>query len=317
MSARPDERVAARIALLPPTAQIDAETLLSRDGPADSAAQGKVSANRRCRLLRCAAGWAALNLARDEDVALIPALTGGGEDWSAIRAYGRTVDAEAFVTAACDLHLPASRLGEAPVADLVPPRAASPPVSGLRVVDCSALWAGPLCSGLLRSAGAHVVRIESCGRPDPTPLSSPRLDARLNGRKRRLALDLRGREGREQLLAEILAADVLVTSARPRALKALGLEPVALLAARPNLVWAAFTAHGWAADRVGFGDDCAVAGGLVRHTRNGPHFLADALADPLTGLEGALSILSCIGEVHGGLLDISMSSIAAAYTGLA
>ena len=48
-------------------------------------------------------------------------------------------------------------LGDAP---------ARPDVTGLLVVDLSALWAGPLCGGLLAGAGATVVKVESTHRPD-------------------------------------------------------------------------------------------------------------------------------------------------------
>ncbi len=316
MNALLDGVLASRMALLPAKAQIDTETLLSRDLPAGAVARGRMAANRYCRLLRCRRGWSALNLARDDDFALIPALTGGGTDWLSVRSYAAAVDAETFVAAACDLHLPVARLGEAAPAVLAQPRSAGAAVSRLRVVDCSALWAGPLCSGLLAAAGAQVLRIQSCGRPDPTPQSSPRLDQRINGNKQHLVLDFSIREGRQRLLAEVLAADVLVTSARSCALARLGLDPAAMLAARPGLIWLAITAHGWAAERVGFGDDCAVAGGLVGWTGRNPYFLADALADPLTGLEGAVAVLARVAEGRGGLLDLSLAGTAAAYAGL-
>lgn len=61
------------------------------------------------------------------------------------------------------------------------------------------------------------------------------------------------------------------------------------LAVQSGLVWAAITAHGWAEDRVGFGDDCAAAGGLASWVDGEQRLVGDALADPLTGLEGALA----------------------------
>jgi crotonobetainyl-CoA:carnitine CoA-transferase CaiB-like acyl-CoA transferase len=179
------------------------------------------------------------------------------------------------------------------------------------VIDLSALWAGPLCAGLLAQAGSEVVRIESLGRPDPTPDASPRLDAFLNGDKARLPLDLRSEAGRTRLRAEIDQADVLVTSARPAALAQLGLTPQRL----SHLTWVAITAHGFtgaAADRVGFGDDCAAAGGLLDQELGEPRFLGDALADPLTGLEAALAVLAG----QRGLIDMAMARVAAAYAAM-
>jgi crotonobetainyl-CoA:carnitine CoA-transferase CaiB-like acyl-CoA transferase len=41
---------------------------------------------------------------------------------------------------------------------------------------------------------------------------------------------------------------------------------------------------------VAFGDDAAVAGGLVGRSAAGPVFCGDAIADPLTGLESVLAV---------------------------
>lgn len=280
--------------------------LLERDAPGGLAAPGLTSANRHCRLLRCADGWAALNLARPDDLDLIPALTGGaGDDWAAVAHWASQHDTDAVRRAGLELQLPLAVVGEAAPQPLVPANGTTVP---RKVVDLSALWAGPLCAGLLARAGARVVRIVSLGRPDPTPQSSPRLDARINAGKELCELDLRTAAGRAALLAELADADVLVTSARPAALARLGLEPARL----PHLTWAAITAHGFTgpgALRVGFGDDCAAAGGMVDWQGDEPRFRGDALADPLTGLEAALAVLA--GKT--GLIDLAMACVAAAY----
>lgn len=283
--------------------------LLDRDAPGGLAAPGRVSANGSCRLLAAQDGWTALNLARGDDLDLIPALTGStGDPWDAVAAFARSCPAALFRHRAAELQLPVAVVGEAAPQALAPLGGHRVP---RKVVDLSALWAGPLCAGLLARAGAQVVRIESVGRPDPTPLGSPLLDARLNVDKQRRPLDLRTAAGRAALMDELADADVLVTSARAAALARLGLEPEAL----PHLTWVAITAHGFAgagATRVGFGDDCAAAGGLLRWEQGEPRFLGDALADPLTGLEAALAVLAG----QRGLIDMAMARVAAAYAGL-
>lgn len=276
--------------------------LLTRDAPGGLA----VSSNRHCRLLRCRNGWAALNLAREEDRELVPALTGRDEEvWAAVAAWASDLPGAEVRAQAIELQLPLAVVGEAAPLQLAPAGGTRVP---RKVVDLSALWAGPLCAGLLACAGAQVVRIDSVGRPDPTPLGSPLLDARINAGKQLLPLDLRTQAGRSALFAELADADVLVTSARPAALARLGLAPDKL----PHLAWVAITAHGFTgsgAVRVGFGDDCAAAGGLLRWEHGEPRFLGDALADPLTGLEAALSVLAG-GQ---GLIDVAMARVAAAY----
>jgi crotonobetainyl-CoA:carnitine CoA-transferase CaiB-like acyl-CoA transferase len=251
----------------------------------------------------------ALNLARPDDIDLVPVLTGSdAEMWQAVTDFAKTLTAQEFRDRAAELQMPVALAGEAQpqaLADLgkqTVPR---------RVIDMSALWAGPLCAGLLARAGSKVVRIESLGRPDPTAYSSPQLDASINAGKSRLLLDLRSEAGRAQLLDEIARSNVLVTSARPAALARLGLEP----AHYPHLIWVAITAHGFTgpgSSRVGFGDDCAAAGGLLRWHHGEPAFLGDALADPLTGLEAALAVLAG----QRGLIDMAMARVAAAYTNL-
>jgi len=287
---------------------VRAEQLLTRDAPLSP--PGRRSANGSCGLLATCDSWVAVNLARPEDVELVPALTGrDGDPWDALAAAARECTAAELVTRGVELQLPVAELGEAKPAAL---SSGSGEASGLRVLDLSALWAGPLCAGLLARAGARVTRIENVARPDPTPLSSPRLDRWLNGAKTPLQLDLSTTDDRAKLRGLVAAAHVVVTNARPRALAGLGLDDD-LLTARPELIWAAVTAHGWTADRVGFGDDCAVAGQLVGWEGGAPRFVGDALADPLTGLEGALAVLERIGEGRGGRIDLAMARVAAAY----
>lgn len=297
-----------RLSLLP--FGLESPDLLTRDAPGGPSVPGQRSANGHCGLFEAQDGWVALNLARPEDVELVPALTGSeGEPWRAVGRAAAARPSSAFVADAIELQLPAAVLGEAESLPLAIGQRALPP---LKVLDLAVLWAGPLCAGLLAHEGAEVRRIENSARPDPTPRGSPGLDRRLNGGKARLALDLTTREGKARLAAEIAWADVIVTSARAAACAKLGLDD-ALLAARPDLIWAAITAHGWAADRVGFGDDCAVAGGLVRRENGEPRFMGDALADPLTGLEAALAAMKAAAEGRGGRIDVAMAGIAAAY----
>jgi crotonobetainyl-CoA:carnitine CoA-transferase CaiB-like acyl-CoA transferase len=94
------------------------------------------------------------------------------------------------------------------------------------------------------------------------------------------------------------------------------LTPEALFARNPALLWIAITAHGFTgpdAMRVGFGDDCAAAGGLIGWIDGQPHFLGDALADPLTGLHAARLALECLAEGQGGLLDVALAPTAARF----
>jgi crotonobetainyl-CoA:carnitine CoA-transferase CaiB-like acyl-CoA transferase len=289
-----------------------------------------VSPNGACRMFRAADGWMALNLARDEDRDLVPAwLTTEAPDepWALIAAEAARHTTSELVERARLLGLPAARVGEVNRCGDEPVRFASEPSRPKRarpppkinVIDLSALWAGPMCGAILARMGAMVTKIESAHRPDPTRLSTPGLDARLNGSKARVTLDLAAPEGQAELRARVAEADVLITSARQRGLRSIGLDPTALLAARPGLTWVAITGYGWdmgrtpddPPERVAFGDDAAAAGGLVGWTDAGePRFLGDALSDPLTGAAAAVSAMAGVLGGGGCVVDAAMAQIA-------
>lgn len=306
-------------------AALDLPGLIERTGQLALGPPGLSSPNRACRLVQAADGWIAVNLARDDDVALVPAWLGceaTGEPWPTIQAAARSRAWADLVTGARLLGLPVAGVGEVVAASLDAPRLpAGRPASslgaltGMRVVDLSTLWAGPLCGAVLAAAGASVTKVESLRRPDPSRHSTPDFFRRLNGAKADLALDFADPAGRARLRDMIASAEVVITSARPRAFEQLGLAPAGLFAGRPDLVWVAVSGYGWtgeAADRVAFGDDAAAAGGLVRWTPSGePNFLGDALADPLTGLSAAAGALQALAQGGGVIVDAALARTAA------
>jgi hypothetical protein len=298
--------------------------ITDREGQAPLEPPTTRSPNGACRIIRAADGWIALNLARVEDRELIPAWLRrdvAGDPWVAIERGVRRRACADLIAAAVLLGLPAARVGEVRWDSLAAPmlRMAEAPRNAprgeLRVLDLSALWAGPLCGAVLAGMGASVVKVESVRRPDPTAVSTPDFFRRLNGRKARLSVDLGAPEGQGRLREAVQGADVLITSARPRAFASLGLAPEAVFGANPGLVWVAITGYGWTgtgASRVAFGDDAAAAGGLVRWTRAGaPRFLGDALADPVTGLAAAIGALEGLIGGGGVLVDAAMARCAA------
>jgi hypothetical protein len=296
--------------------------VLDRQGVLDLAAPGRISPNRACRLIRCADDWLALNLARDEDRELVPAWLCDDPEadaWAQIERLARTRPAAELLEAGILLGLPIARVGEMAADGFAPPLLPMAAPQGsrrgpLKVVDLSALWAGPLCGAILAAMGAEATKIESAGRPDPTRASTPEFFRRLNGGKAHLALDLRDTDQRLKLREAAIGADILITSARPRAFAGLGIEPQDIFAANPGLVWVAITGYGWtgaAAGRVAFGDDAAAAGGLVGWTSGEPRFLGDALSDPLTGLVAASGALTALDAGGAVVVDVAMARCAA------
>jgi crotonobetainyl-CoA:carnitine CoA-transferase CaiB-like acyl-CoA transferase len=190
-------------------------------------------------------------------------------------------------------------------------------LAGAVVADLSSMWAGPLCARLLGLAGAEVIKVASPAWPDGARFGNREFYDWLHAGHRSVCVDFSTREGRTALAALLEAADVVIEASRPRALEALGLAP-GTLPHRPGQVWLSITGYGRAApERVAFGDDAAVAGGLVGWAEGGsspaPVFCADAVADPLAGACGALAVALSRAAGGGELIDLSMRDAAAAF----
>ena len=292
--------------------------------------RGSTSCGGSCRLLPCADGFMAVSLPRADDMELVPAwleLDSAPPSvpavWSAVARHLLDHDPQLLLERAVLLGLPVARVGETRARsglarlDLgaAPPR---PDVTGLLVVDLSALWAGPLCGGLLAGAGATVVKVESTHRPDGARRGPPAFFDLLNGRKRSVALDLTSPEGVHTLHELVRRADVVIEASRPRALAQLGLDGAAVVRAGGPQVWVSITGYGRsgdAANRVAFGDDAAAAGGLVVWSGEEPLFCADAVADPLTGLTAADACVEALDSGGRWLLDVSMAAVSAGFAG--
>ncbi|HLS76493.1 MAG TPA: CoA transferase [Nocardia sp.] len=274
---------------------------------------GSVSAGGACRLLPTADGWAAVSCARPDDPPLLAALAyadlADDDPWPAVAAWlaGHT---------GAELAERAELLGIAawpvttPRASAVPVPLAPRPVAGLLVVDFSALWAGPLCAHLLGLAGARIVKVETPSRPDGARRGHPGFYRLLHGGHSAVRFDPAVPGDRAAMHALAGAADIVIEASRPRALRGFGLEAEDFVAA--GATWISITAAGRASNRIGFGDDIAASAGLVAHDADGPMFVGDAIADPLTGLTAAALAMSTPAGGAGMLWDVSMTDVVAA-----
>lgn len=311
------ERVAADIATLFGV-QVDAATMLTgRAAMLNLARPGRISAGGATRLLATADGWCAVALPRDDDVAALPALMEADavadDPLDALTRWAATCSSEHIVGRAQLLDLAVAALGEA---------AAEPPtvrrggtstgwrrVGGLLVADLSSLWAGPLCGQLLARAGAVVVKVESPSRPDGTRRGKPAFFDWMNAGKLSYAVDFDGDGALRELLS---VADIVIEGSRPAALRRRGLSAEDL-PGRAGRIWLRIRGYRDQPDRPAFGDDAAVAGGLVG---DGPVFLGDAVADPLSGLEAARAVGESLRRGGGELIEVSMAQVAARYAAL-
>jgi CoA-transferase family III len=336
-----------RSALLGEPLEVDAVALLGeRAAIGGLTRRSPTSCGGATRLVRAADGWLAVALPRPEDRELLPAWLGidAGDasdpevPWAAVEAALRGRWAWEAAERAWMLGLPVSQLPQAPGAAATAPPLAPPPLAALPVVatpvpapvpdprplgdmtviDLSSLWAGPLCGNLLSLAGADVVKVESTTRPDGSRAGPRRFFDVLNGGKRSVALDLAGADGWGVLRRLLAVADVVIEGSRPRALEQRGIVAPELVATTGPRVWVSITGHGRTGagrDRVAFGDDAAVAGGLVVADQAGPCFCADAAADPAAGLVAAAACLDALAVGGRWLVDVAMAGVAASLAG--
>ncbi len=124
------------------------------------------------------------------------------------------------------------------------------PLAGLRILDLTRLLPGPMATMHLADMGADVIKIEAPGGGDyartmgPVKVEVSQFFLAVNRGKRFLELDLKDGPGREQFLAMVDTADVVVESFRPGVMARLGLGWEILKARKPSLVMCAISGYG-------------------------------------------------------------------------
>ena len=297
--------------------------------------RSSVSLGGACRMMFSADGVVAVNLPRDDDWQMLPALFGmlglrwdgvgrddvGGYEavlmgetaWQPLESTVARLPTEDLVCAAGELGLAVAEVGSSGSGSLPPLPQTGRSLCDAKVVDLSVMWAGPLCGDLLARAGAQVVKVESSSRPDGARRGLPEFYELLNGQKRHRSIGFDASEGRAELLGLLQNADIVITSCRPRALEQMGIDPREVVS-QSDVIWAGITGYGWEqGHKVAFGDDAAAAGGLVCRARALPCFIGDAIADPLTGVTAAATVMEQWLSGSPGFLDISMVDSAAFF----
>ena len=196
------------------------------------------------------------------------------------------------------------------------------PLQGVRVLDLSAIVLGPYASQILADYGADVIKIEP-PEGDSTRFTGPTTERGMgaifmgvNRGKRSAVLDLKREEGRSALMKLIDTADVLMHSIRPQKLASLGIEPAAVLARNPRMVYVGL--HGFGEDGPYGGlpayDDiiqglsgCAA---LMQRQTGEPQYFPTIAADKTSALIAAHAILAALFRRErtgqGGYVEVPM-----------
>lgn len=185
-----------------------------------------------------------------------------------------------------------------------------PPLQGVRVIDFSMGWAGPLCTRTLADLGADVIKIEAIQYPDwwrgvdrtPDYVNRQMYEMTpsfciMNRNKRGLTLDLRRPQGlhlAKRLLAE---ADIAVGNYSVDVLPKLGLGYDVLKKLNPRLIMmsmSAFGANSLHRNCRAYGSTLEQGSGLPSVVGNpgGPPVMSHiAFGDAVGGLNGCAAVL--------------------------
>ena len=199
------------------------------------------------------------------------------------------------------------------------------PLTGIRVIDLSAVVSGPFGTSILADQGADVITVEQARAPDIVRNTGALVEsaqgvsamwASLNRNKRSIALNLKDQRGKDLVLALIRDADVVVQNFRPGAIERLGLGWDVLHALNPELVMCSIS---------GFGSDGpyshrpafdAVVQSIAGYPtvqvddRGEPQLMATIVCDKVTSLNVAQSVCAALvarSLGHGGQhIEIAM-----------
>jgi crotonobetainyl-CoA:carnitine CoA-transferase CaiB-like acyl-CoA transferase len=185
------------------------------------------------------------------------------------------------------------------------------PLEGVRIVDCTAWWAGPAATHVLACLGADVVKVESVTRPDLMRYTASRppdasrwwewggLFHGANAGKRGVTLDLGVAEGLDLFHRLLATADVLLDNYTPRVMDQFGLTWDEVHERHPRLVMTRMPAFGldgpWR-DRTGFAQQMEGISGMAWLTgyADGPPVLVRGACDPLAALHAVFATLAAL-----------------------
>ncbi len=183
------------------------------------------------------------------------------------------------------------------------------PLAGIRVLDLSMGWSGPLCGRHFADLGAEVIKVEGCAHMDwwrgwnaleagdPPPYETKSNFNAVNRNKRGIALDLRGPRGLELLRSLAARADLLIENYAPGVLDRLGLSAESLAKINPRLSYVSMGAFGsagpWSEFRA-YGSTTEQASGMCFLQGQAdwpPAMQHTAYGDPIAGIYAATAAL--------------------------
>lgn len=202
------------------------------------------------------------------------------------------------------------------------------PLEGIRVVDYTRLFAGPLCTMTLADLGADVVKVEAPGGDDARHFGPPFLGGEgmnfmaLNRGKRSVVLDLKTEQGRAASARLTAEADVVVENFRPGVADRLGIGYEQIAAVNPSVVHCSISGFGPAggeSERPALDLILqAVSGVMLRQAdaEGTPRLLCVTIADTFAAAQAVQGVLAAlfVRERTGEGQSVSVSLLEAILT---
>ena len=192
-------------------------------------------------------------------------------------------------------------------------RTDSAPLAGVRVLELTANWAGPLAARHLADLGAEVIKIEAPDRPATRGGRYPGADPfrhhynraayfnKLNRNKLAVTLDLNDPEGRALFLQLVAESDVVLENNSPRVMRNFDLQYPVLRQTNPEIIMVSISGFGQTGpdrDFVAYGANVEASCGLAAATGyaddDRPYRSTLFYADPVTGAHAAVAALAAL-----------------------
>jgi crotonobetainyl-CoA:carnitine CoA-transferase CaiB-like acyl-CoA transferase len=183
------------------------------------------------------------------------------------------------------------------------------PLSGIRVLDLSAVVSGPLTAALLADQGAAVIKVERLGGDIQRHVGSQRNGLSgffhvLNRGKRSIAIDLSQSDGQQIVRRLGARTDVVIQNFRPGVMERLGLDHASLQAQNPGLIYLSISGFGQTGPRAGeraydpiiqfYSGMAAVQGRLDPSQPERPQQVNQLMLDKITAYMGCQAVTAAL-----------------------
>ena len=209
------------------------------------------------------------------------------------------------------------------------------PLAGIRVLELTNNWAGPIACRHLADLGAEVIKIELFTKLATRASHYPGIDPgkdhwnrsgyfnEMNRNKRDISLNLATEHGRELFLELVKKSDVIIENNSARVMPNLGLSYDSLKEVNPSIVMASisgFGATGTRRDWLAYGSNIEAACGLAAITGYDdflPYRTGSFVADPIAGIHAAIGVVAALESRdetgRGAHLDIALTESAMTF----